>query len=94
MPEMIHSRRLMNIVAFSADGLTWNDIEIDQAGLQKNLAQSKRLLPQPIIVLDPTNAPNCENAKKLQSEIHKSIDCEGTVLCGIGTKAEWDAVNQ
>ncbi len=94
MPEMIHSRRPMNVVAFSSNGLTWNDVEIDQAGLQKYLTQTKRLLPEPILVFDTTNAPNCQTARKLQREIHKVIDCEGTVICGVGTQAEWEAVNQ
>lgn len=81
---------IMNAVAFTGTGITWNRQPISNAQLRAFLARGLKLNPVPFIVFDPTNAPNCPEAIKVRDVINSAGDCQGMGMCGQGSSAEWE----
>jgi hypothetical protein len=81
--------RPMNVVAFSASGITWNREVLSDKKLREYLAVGRTMNPVPFTVLDPTGAPDCRTATKLRDEINEAADCQGQGVCGQGSLSDW-----
>lgn len=81
---------ILNIVSFTDTGITWNRQPVSNEQLQAHLARGLELNPVPFIVLDPTNAPSCAEATKVQDAINSAADCQGVGMCGQGSAIDWE----
>lgn len=81
--------RSMIVVAFSGSHISWNEQQISEAKLKEYLFLTRSLNPVPLVVLDPSKAPDCETAAKLQRIIDRAADCRGDGVCGLGPRADW-----
>jgi hypothetical protein len=81
---------IINIVAVTDTGITWNRQPVSDEQLAAYLARGLELNPVPFIVLDPTNAPRCAEASKVRDAINSAGDCQGVGMCGQGSAVDWD----
>jgi hypothetical protein len=68
-------QNIANIVRFERNHLTWNHVPIDAATLQKYLAATSKLVPQPRLIVD-VEPMDCLTLDRIMAAVDRAgVDC-------------------
>ncbi len=78
-------------IALDRAGKTyWNGEKVSREALDKHLAQSPTLNPEPWVFLETEMGTSCAAVEAIRDQIEKHVDCSTGFRCNEGIMTVWD----